>query len=816
MNRLLPIFIFSILFILVFSNQSFANPVSPEDTDTGVRGKVVDKTTKSALEYATIMVYKLPDSVFVIGGITGKDGQFDLKLKPGKYYLSIQFLGYGTVQSGNIQVEKGIKTTELGSFFIEPDQQLLDQVEVVAEKSTMEMTLDKKVYNIGKDISSTSGNATEVLENIPSVTVDIDGNVSLRGDDGVRILIDGKVSGMAGINSRDALRSLQADMIERIEVVTNPSVRYDAEGTSGIINIVLKKDSKQGFNGSVDATIGYPQQYGFGINTNYRFKKFNFFANYAYNYRERKGSGELYKEIYNEGTYVTNQNSTRNRSSSGNTIRFGTEYYFNASSSISGSLMYRLSHDKNISTITYYDYAPNNDLLNHSERIENELEDDPNLEYALNYKKQFKRKDQSLTASLQYFNNNETENGTITENYFAPNPNDLVSGYQKSINDQFESNLQAQADYYHPFQGKARLEGGFKLQVRQIDNNYEVSEKDSTGNFVNLAQFTNHFNYDESIYAAYLLYGDDRGRFSYQFGLRGEYSEIQTNLQETNEKSDKSFFDMFPSAHFTFKITEADHIQISYSRRIRRPEFMQLNPFHSYSDNRNIWTGNPELKPVYTDAYELGYIRYWEKANLNFNTYYRKSKDVFQRIETIDSSGITYIRPENFARSDAYGAELIGSFTGIKKLNLNGNLNFFRTITDGDLGDKSYHTDSYSWTGRINSKYTIAKGTDLQLTANYQASIATAQGNRLPMWFLDFGASKDIIKGKGTLTLNVRDIFGSRRHAFETNGDNFYSRTDQRWGSTVVSLNFNYRINQTKKKNPDRQQGGGEEGGMEF
>jgi outer membrane receptor protein involved in Fe transport len=807
------IILFSLLFL--FNSVSYSNPLMPNDFDSGVKGKVVDKNTSIALEYATVMVYKLPDSAFVIGGITGKEGQFDLKLKPGKYYLSIQFLGYNTVNTGNIQVEKSNQIIDLGSFFIEPDQQMLDQVEVVAERSTMEMTLDKKIFNIGKDISSTAGNAIEVLENIPSVTVDIEGNVSLRGDDGVRILIDGKVSGMAGINNRDALRSLQADMIERIEVVTNPSVRYDAEGTSGIINIVLKKDSKQGFNGSVDATLGFPLQYGLGINTNYRLKKFNFFANVAYNYRERTGSGDVYKEIYNEGTYVTDQHSSRDRSSSGNTIRFGTEYFFNASSSISGSFMYRLSHDKNVSTITYYDYAPNSDLLNHSERTENQIERDPNLEYALNYKKQFKRKDQSLTASVQYFNNNETENGDIEELYFPPNTYELESVYQKSLNDQFESNLQAQADYYHPFHGKARLETGLKLQMRQIDNNYEVSEKDSTGNYTNLVQFTNHFNYDETIYAAYVLFGDDRGRFSYQFGLRGEYSDIQTNLAETSEKSSNSFFNVFPSAHFTFKITEVDHVQISYSRRIRRPEFMQLNPFHSYSDNRNIFTGNPELKPVFTDAYELGYIRYWVKANLNFNTYYRKSKDVFQRIETIDSTGITYIKPENFAKSDAYGAELIGSYTGIKWLNLNANLNFFRTITDGDLGDKSYHTDSYSWTGRVNSKFTIKKGMDIQLAGNYQAAVATAQGNRLPMWFADFGASKDVLKGKGTLTLNVRDIFGSRRHAFETFADNFYSKTDQRWGSTVVTLNFNYRINQSKKKNTERQQGG-EEGGMDF
>jgi outer membrane receptor protein involved in Fe transport len=242
---------------------------------------------------------------------------------------------------------------------------------------------------------------------------------------------------------------------------------------------------------------------------------------------------------------------------------------------------------------------------------------------------------------------------------------------------------------------------------------------------------------------------------------------------------------------------------------------MQLNPFHSFADNRNIFTGNPDLKPVFTDAYELGYIRFWKTGNFNFNTYYRASKDMFQRTESIDSLGITYIKPQNFAKSDAYGFELIGTYTGLKWLNLNANLNFFRNILDGDLDGINYHTDDYSWTGRINSRFTIQKGLDFQLSANYQSASETAQGKRLAMFSADCGLSKDVLKGKGTFTLNVRDIFGTRRHAFESYGENFYSRTDARWGSTVVTLNFNYRINQNKKRQ-ERSQGMGEEGGMDF
>jgi outer membrane receptor protein involved in Fe transport len=815
MKHLLFQFLTISFFAFLIPDFTVASNSIPVDSDSGIKGKVLDKTTRGGLEYATVMVYSLPDSAFIIGVISGKDGQFEMKLKPGKYYVTIQFLGYTTLTKSNIQIVKEKSMLDLGQLLIEPDMTLLGEVEVVAEKTTMEMTLDKKVFNIGKDISSTAGNAIEVLENIPSVTVDIDGNVSLRGDEGVRVLIDGKVSGMAGINSRDALRSLQADMIDKIEVVTNPSVRYDAEGSSGIINIVLKKDRRQGFNGSIDANLGYPWQYGIGLNTNYRIKKFNFFTNYSYNHRERIGSGTNYKEIYNEGTWVTDQTSERLRTENSHTIRFGTEYFFTETTSLSGSFMYRTSKENAKVTIDYLDYNPSSELINHSQRIDDQTEKDPNLEYALNFKKQFKKKDQQLTASLQYFNNTETENSDISQLYFDPNPQAKSSAYQKSISEQKEPNLQFQADYVHPFRRMARFETGVKLSTRSIDNYYEVSEKDSTGNYNILENYTNHFFYDETIYAAYALFGDDRGRISYQFGLRSELEQIDTKLTETGETGERKNLDFFPSAHFTFKATENDHMQISYSRRIRRPDFMQLNPFHSFADNRNIFTGNPDLKPVFTDAYELGYIRFWKTGNFNFNTYYRASKDMFQRTESIDSLGITYIKPQNFAKSDAYGFELIGTYTGLKWLNLNANLNFFRNILDGDLDGINYHTDDYSWTGRINSRFTIQKGLDFQLSANYQSASDTPQGKRLAMFTADCGLSKDVLKGKGTFTLNVRDIFGTRRHAFESYGDNFYSRTEAHWGSTVVTLNFNYRINQNKKRQ-ERSQGMGEEGGMDF
>jgi ferric enterobactin receptor len=810
-------FLSLLIFILLLINgATFANSIDPSDIDTGVKGKVIDKSTKKNLEYATVMIFQASDSSFVTGGITSATGEFDIKLKPGRYDIAVQFLAYGTVRMSDVVIERGRNQLDLGELVISPDAALLEEFEIIAEKSQVEMSLDKRVFNVGKDISSKASNAIEVLENIPSVTVDIDGNVSLRGDEGVRILVDGKMSGLAGISNRNALRSLQSDMIERIEIITNPSVRYDAEGSAGIINIVLKKDRRQGFNGSIDATTGYPLQAGLGINTNYRLNKWNLFANYSINYNERIGTGSLLREFNSDQLYTTEQERERKRKAVSNTIRLGAEYFINPLNSLTFSMMYKYSDESNRSTVGYRDFTDGL-LTGLSERVDDESEIDPDLEYSLAYQKQFRRKDQLFTASVQYSDNNETEKSTIIETFFqSPQPVLREPTLQKSNNNELTQNIEAQADYFHPFAGKAKLETGVKWQRRHIDNDYEVNEQLPGGEVVPLNDFSNHFIYDENILAAYAMFGNDVGRYSYQLGIRVEYADIGTLLRDTDEEDQQNYINPFPSAHFTYKLTEADNIQLSYSRRIRRPEFRQLNPFRSFADNRNIWTGNPGLKPVYTDSYEIGYLRYWSKSSFNATTYYRNSRDVFQRIERIEDSGTIYIRPENFARNQAFGLELIGSVSPYKWWNMNTSLNFFRSITEGDAYGISYNTDFLSWNGRINNRLTLAKSFDMQVSGNYAAGSDTPQGKRLPSWSVDLGLSKDIFKNKGTITLNVRDVFGTRKHSFETFGENFYTKSEFQWSSTVVTLNLNYRINQTKKRQGEKRDQQSDEGNMEF
>ncbi len=810
-------------------------PAEPE-----IKGKVIDMETDGPLEYATVSLFNSQDSTLVTGVITDDKGNFSLKSKPGKYYVVIQFIGYES-KTININLKNNVS---LGNIVLRPDSALLEEVEVVAEKSTMTMTLDKRVFNVGKDVSSTAGNAIEVLDNIPSVNVDVEGNVSLRGDSGVQILVDGKVSGLAGVSTQDALRSLQADMIEKIEVVTNPSVRYDAEGTAGIINIVLKKDKRKGFNASVDLRGGFPVQWGekffkedfpfqtgIGTGINYRFKKLNLFANYNFNYRDDISDGYTKTEYFNgdydydptienhgDATQITEQFTYRNRNRKGHNVRGGFDYYFTDNDILTFSTMFRQSKGHNLPSVTYIDNFPFENLQNFSRRTENWYNDRPMMEYTLSYDKYFGSKDNSLKASVRYFTNSDTEWSDIVDAEFLTqdsldNNIPFTSVNQHTQTQENQENLQATVDFVHRY-GFSVVELGGKYTGRWINNNMMVTEND-----VVLQDYTHDFDYNQQVAALYGSFGREFGRFSGQIGMRYEFTLIDTYLKGTNEGSKQNYHDIFPTGHLNYSLTEVDQIQASYARRIRRPWYGQMAPFHSFNDDRNIRMGNPDLKPIYTDSYEFSYLRFWEKGNINFTTYYRHSTDVIRQFTTVIDD-ISYSRPENFGISDDYGIELVASLDIFKWWNVNGSINFFKSNTVGDWNNRHYTTDSYNTFARLVTKFRIKNVCDLQITGRYMGPREEPLGYRDANYWCDFAASRDVFNKNATISLNIRDVFGSRQHGGESWGDNFWQYSESTWSTTSVTLNFNYRINQQQQKrrmpNPSSSDGDSYEGEMEY
>ena len=795
-----------------------------------VKGRVVDKSNGTPMEYATVRASTLPDSTFVAGVITDPSGQFALDLDKGRYVLEVQYMGFIPLYK-NVTIDGTKTTVEVGRLSLEPDARMLNEVNVVAEQSTYEMTLDKRVFNVGKDVGNTAGNAIEVLENIPAVSVDVEGNVSLRGDDGVRILIDGKESGLSGMSTQDALRTLQGDMIERVEVITNPSVRYDAEGSAGIINIILKKDKRQGFNGAVNVRGGYPWQYGASLTANYRLKRWNLFASYGFNRRSNIGGGVNQTKRFNleengDTTFyqLTDQTTERRMRRMGHNVRVGADYYITDNDIVSAAFVYRYGNLETHPVVKYYDEYPLLGTSSYDERAEDYEEKDPMYEVTLDYDKKFVREGRSLKANVRFFTNTETSNSDITEMVY-PNQNKevvLSELYQKTGNDQNMRNLQASIDYVHPFLTKAQWEIGAKYTNRNINSLSEVTEMDSTGVYNPLTDYCYDYEYSEQVAALYTSLGNDWGRWSGQIGVRAEMTNIMTNLRGyAHDGTDsinggKPYIDFFPSAHLNYSVNEFNQFQVSYTRRIRRPGFWQMSPFRSYNDNRNIRMGNPALKPTYMDSYELGYIHFWDKASFNFTAYYRHGNNMIRNY-TYEDNGVFFSMPVNFGKADDFGIEAVAQGQMTKWWNLNGNVNFFRSYTRGYIEERYYETESWMLFGRAVSKFKISNWFDLQLTAHVMGPHKEPLGMRDGNWWLDLAVSKEILNGNGTLTFNVRDVFNTRSHGGESWGDGFWQYSNSTWNRRSFSLNFNYRINQQnlKRNRPGGDDDGDEGGGGE-
>lgn len=792
-------------------------------------GKVLDQETKSPLEYATISIYGVQDSVLLGGGVTGMDGAFAVESKPAKSYVIIDFIGYESKTLSDIKLKGSKGRIDLGEILMSAGGVTMDDVEITAERSETTFALDKKIFTVGKDLANRGGTAQEILDNVPSVTVDTDGVVSLRGSENVRILIDGRPSGLVGLGSSGSgLRSIPSNLIQQVEVVTNPSSRFEAEGTAGIINIVLKKDNRSGFNGSFEATIGDPLQYGVGANINYRSGKINWFAAYNFRHREGPGGGTSYQNFYREdSTLVTVVDRDFNRTGDGHNVRFGADYFLSEKETLTAALSYRTGMDDNMNSTTYRDLMVPGRLSNteriwpsfdnpYTYRSDMETEDENKLEYSLNYRKKFENRKHELTGLLSYQSNGEVEK-SLLQNTLYQNGNPISEALkdQTSSNDENEKRILAKIDYTKPLSKDSKFEVGGQASLREIDNNFLVQQKEGD-EFVTLTDRSNNFEYDEDVMALYGIYGNKVNKWSYQLGLRSEYSRVKTALLQTNEINDRDYWGLFPSAFLNYELPANQSMQASYSRRIQRPRFWDLNPFFTFSDERNFFSGNPNLDPQYTDSYEIQYLKYFESGNIGSSIYYRHTTDARERIKTVDpATGTSVTRPVNLSTKDDIGLELLFSYSRIKWLRLDGNANFFRAITDGVYQDQVFDADTYTWNGRLTSRFTFWSGADLQLRLNHRAGRETTQGRRDAVTSLDLGFTRDFLNKNLTLTLSARDLFNSRKRVYETISEDFYEDGEFQWRSRSVSLTASYRINM-KKQRPRRGGGGYQGGGEEF
>ncbi|WP_111668913.1 outer membrane beta-barrel family protein [Algoriphagus litoralis] len=784
-----------LLLIIFFSANVFA-----QQNKARIKGAILDKSSTEPLAFATVGVFTEKDSL-VGGGITDEDGKYAIDLPFGKFYALIEFMGFEAHKTNVFSLSRENQNLDLGEIQLSSTASDLNEVVVQGEKTIMELSLDKRIFNVGKDLANAGGNASDILMNLPSVAVDPDGNVRLRGSANVRILIDGKPSGLVSFKGSSGLRQLPANMVERVEVITNPSARYEAEGMAGVINIILKKDSKQGFNGSFELIAGYPVNTGFTTNLNYRHRRINWFINYGLAYRRTPGISELYQEVYNEDgtTSILSQNNSSTVTALNNNLRGGLDYYFNENSILTLSYLWRRSDAHRITDIRYEDYLNSfDDYLGYSLRRQDETEDEPNKEAIVNYKRTFAQKGHEFTASFTYLNYWERSDQLFTQSSFTPENVPITSEdlVQTSLNDEYENQYLVQMDYVKPFASKGKFETGIRTSFREMENDYLVQEQDETGDFETIPGLDNIFLYNENILAAYGIIGNETGKWSYQGGLRAEYTDVETILLETNETNPRSYTNFFPSAHLTYNVTEENAFQLSYSRRVRRPVYNDLSPYVTFSDQRNFFSGNPDLDPEFTDAFELGHIKYFEKATLFTTVYFRNTVDKIERIRQVNDNGFSVTAPLNLTGEKSYGVEFSGDYRVKDWWKLDFNANFFHARIDASNIGQTELRKTYSWLFRQTSRFTFGEGWDIQVRANYEARQKTAQGVRKGIFFMDLSASKRILEDRGTLVLNVTDVFNTRINRYIAEGFNFFTEGESQMIRRQTNLTFAYRIKQ--------------------
>jgi len=784
---------------------------SPPSGDHGPKGPqaigVIVDVNDEAIPYASVGLYSITDSALVTGAATDVDGKFKIEAKAGDYYILASFLSYQDLYISDIELED--KPVFLGKKTMNVRADLIGEVVVEVERSQMELKLDKRVFNVGKDLANKGANASQILDNIPSIEVDVDGNVSLRGSGNVRLLIDGKPSGLTGISNADALRQLQGDMIEKVEVITNPSARYDAEGEVGIINIILKKEKRKGFNAGIDIRGGYPANHGLSTNFNIRRDKVNFFGSYGLGYRQGPGSGSSDQRFtYADTSYRYNRSEEHVRGGLSHNSRAGFEFDVTekASLTIAGSLS--KSDGNNTSKLIYTDFDELDVQTAVVNRNEDETDGRTNKEIDLDFRKSFKQEGRSFVFIAKYYETTDFEASDLFESTTEVGVSDIT---QRSSSNESESRWMFQTDYVHPFKKDGKFEMGGKIQLRSLQNDFVV-ETEVAGEYIADPLYDNNLLYSEDIYAAYMMVGNKYKRFSYQLGLRYEYSDVSTILVKTNEVNNRTYGKLFPSAHFSYEMKNGSFMQLSYSRRISRPHYWYLSPFFGYNDNRNFFSGNPNLNPEFTDSYETGFLKEFDKGNILASVYYRHTEGQIERVIIADSLGQTRMFPINLSTEDSYGIEFSGSYAPFKWWNFNGSFNYYHMESFGEYEGVQYVNEAWMWSARITSRWKVKRKFSCQTSFNYRSPHTTAQGTSLSNYGWDAGASLDMLKGKGTLTFSGRDLLNSRKWRNTIDTPTMTSTSSFQWRSRSFTLAFNYRINQQKRRGGGGDYGGG--GGM--
>ncbi len=802
MNKLLLILFF--VGLATIARAEHPN-IKTEPKGGSIKGIVKDKQMNEPVEYATVAVYSMSDSTLIDGTITGADGAFELKkLKPGNYFVEVSFIGYNRAAVRNIPISEKKKAIDLKTIHLRQASKDLDEVSVVGERLPVQYQIDKKVIPVSRQITAASGTAVDVLENVPSVSVDIEGNISLRGSSNFTVLVDGKPS---ILDASDILEQMPASMIENIEIITNPSAKYDPEGTAGIINVVTKKNKDAGLTGVVNLNVGSQDNYSSDFLLNYRKNKWN--LNFGLDYSKRGSEGVSQSESRTELNNVTNHLLYKGDSKwhrKGYGIKTGVDYDMNEKNLLSFSIRYGNRDMKRKSDLDYEEFTDGNtpDLYDSKEIWTRGMNF---VNSSLSYLKKMNTEGEEWLTQLSFSHRGNADEESL--NAMFNNNGEQTSG-QRSTENGPGKRLEIRSDYSLPLGEEKKLEFGYQGQIRSNETSTKRFEYNpSTETYEALSQFNYETTTDRTVHGLYATFANQTGLLGYQLGLRGEHTNREIEYSGESNSFVINRWDLFPTLHAQLDLGRENQLMASYTRRIDRPRGHYLEPFITWTNAYNVRQGNPDLDPEYIDSYEFGYLTQLGEQSISVEAYYRVTHNKIERIKTVFKENVMLSSFANVGKDYSLGIEatLNLSFTQWFKTDLIGNIYNYKE--KGSFSTKNaydedvvqdFSTESFNWSLRNNFTFLIDKNTRFQMNINYRSPTDWAQGSRAGFLTTSLALKREFFKRKLSATFQVRDVLGSFKHETEYKGEDFYSFNKYEMNSPIFRLNLSFKINNYKQK----------------
>ncbi len=789
----ISIVLFGLIFAVTISGYSDDNQKGTIPS-RAIIGRVLDSELEVPLEYANVVLYEKDSKSQITGTITNQNGSFRMTgVKSGVYTLQVSFMGYTTTVIDTIEINPDQPGIDLGTIFLEQAVLIVDGVEVVAEKSPIEFKIDKKVINVSKYYTAVSGTAVDVLENVPSVTVDIEGNVSLRGSANFTVLIDGRPT---VLEASDVLQQIPASTIENIEIITNPSAKYDPDGISGIINIITKRAELKGINGIVNLNAGFNEKYGGDFLLNHKQKKYQVYLGIDYNNNVYPGSfltesytitGDTTSFVYSDGDFY------RGREHYG--LRSGIDLYLSANDIWSINVRYGGMSMEHSSVLDFNEWTEPGDTRDLYISESSSERGRSFYSAVADYCHTFKKKEHEISGQVNFSRRHGDEESS---NELLDTDGAITSG-QTSTEQGPSTRLRAKLDYFRSLWGTDRFEIGYQCRISRNENITESYEYNpATGEYEFRSEFSHAVDYDRDIHSLYTLYSGELGSFGYQGGIRGEYTYRLIELIGENERFTIDRWDYFPSAHVSYEFPGHHQIMVNYARRIDRPRGWYLEPFETWSNAYNVRRGNPTLQPEYIDAYELGYQKNFGKSMFSFEAYHRITYNKVERVRSVYDANIILHTLENVGTDYTLGSEMMVAWDLFKWLSLNLTGNVYNYQIEGVLYGDSFTRESFNWSTRVNNTVKIGSLTRIQIIGMYNSPAVSSQGERAG-FFITNVAFKQSFQGKKlSATIQVRDIFSTAQYDVISEGVDFHSHSEFNRKSPVFTLTIRYNFNNYK------------------